>query len=72
MCSSDLLQVAEGVTHIVVRRCFNMSSLLQTLTKADELPQTLARADETTKPYDYDGRSTVPVEDAFHKGRNFH
>ncbi|WP_158989204.1 error-prone DNA polymerase [Mucilaginibacter sp. L196] len=68
------LQVAEGVTHLVVRQCFNLSSLLQTLAQAgaDTLPQTLARGDETTKPYDYDGRSTVPVEGAFHKGRNFH
>lgn len=68
---SGQLQVAEGVTHVVVRRCFNMSSLLATLTASD-MPQTLARGDETTKPYDYDGRSTVPAEDAFHKGRNFH
>ena len=68
------LQVAEGVTHLVVRRCLNLSALLQTLaqTGTDTLPQTLARADETTKPYDYDGRSTVPAEGAFHKGRNFH
>jgi len=68
------LQVAEGVTHLVVRQCFNLSALLQTLAQAgaDTLPQTLARGDETTKPYDYDGRSTVPVEGAFHKGRNFH
>ncbi|MGN6181406.1 MAG: error-prone DNA polymerase, partial [Mucilaginibacter sp.] len=68
------LQIAEGVMHLVVRRCFNLSSLLQTLTSVgtDNMPQTLARSDETTKPYDYDGRSTVPVEGAFHKGRNFH
>ena len=68
------LQVAEGVTHLVVRRCFNLSALLQNLaqTGTDTMPQTLARGDETTKPYDYDGRSTVPAEGAFHKGRNFH
>jgi error-prone DNA polymerase len=74
LMATGKLQVAEGVTHLVVHRCFNLSVLLQTLTTAgnDTLPQTLARGDETTKPYDYDGRSTVPVEDAFHKGRNFH
>lgn len=34
----------------------------------------VARGDETTKPVNYDGRSTaptVPVEGAFHKDRNF-
>lgn len=64
------LQVANGVTHLVVKRCFNLTSLLNSLTETD-LPQTLARADETTKPYDYDGRSTVQPDSAFHKGRNF-
>ncbi|SDH48285.1 error-prone DNA polymerase [Mucilaginibacter gossypii] len=68
------LQVANGVTHLVVRRCFNLSALLRSLTET-EMPQTLARGDETTKPGNYDGRSTppaVPTEGAFHKGRNFH
>ncbi|RWY54375.1 DNA polymerase III subunit alpha [Mucilaginibacter gilvus] len=70
------LQIANGVTHLVVQRCFNLTALLRSLTETtDELPQTLARGDETTKPYDYDLRSTVPAvstEGAFHKGRNFH
>jgi error-prone DNA polymerase len=68
------LQVAEGVIHLVVRRCFNLTPLLHSLTETD-LPQTLARGDETTKPVNYDGRSTAPAvsaEGAFHKGRNFH
>ena len=68
------LQIANGVTHLVVRKCFNLSALLRSLTET-ELPQTLARGDETTKPINYDGRSTSPtvsVEGAFHKGRNFH
>ncbi|MBE9583342.1 error-prone DNA polymerase [Mucilaginibacter sp. JRF] len=65
------LQVANGVTHLVVKQCFNLTALLSGLTSAD-LPQTLARGDEVTKPIDYDGRSTAPVSDAFHKGRNFH
>ncbi|MBB5394793.1 error-prone DNA polymerase [Mucilaginibacter sp. AK015] len=66
------LQIANGVTHLVVRQCFNLTPLLNTLNQAggDPLPQTLAKGDETTKPYDYDKRSTP--EGAFHKGRNFH
>jgi error-prone DNA polymerase len=70
------LQIANGVTHLVVNRCFNLTSLLRSLTETStELPQTLARADETSKPHPYDMRSTmpaVPTEGAFHKGRNFH
>lgn len=62
------LQIANGVTHLVVHQCFNLTALLRCLTETD-LPQTLARGDETTQPVNYDGRST---EGAFHKGRNFH
>jgi error-prone DNA polymerase len=67
------LQIANGVTHLVVRQCFNMSVLLRSLTQT-ELPQTLMRGDETTQPVNYDGRSgpAVSAEGAFHKGRNFH
>ncbi|RYY37740.1 MAG: DNA polymerase III subunit alpha [Sphingobacteriaceae bacterium] len=71
------LQIANGVTHLVVRQCFNLTALLSSLTETNGqvMPQTLARGDETTKPVNYDGRSTspaAPAEDAFHKGRNFH
>jgi error-prone DNA polymerase len=68
------LQIANGVTHLVVQRCFNLTSLLRSLTET-ELPQTLARGDETTKLVNYDGRftpSAITTEGAFHKGRNFH
>ncbi len=60
------LQVANGVTHLVVYRAFNLTALLRSLTETtgDHLPQTLARADETTKPGP-DSRN------AFHEGRNF-
>lgn len=70
---SGKLQIANGVTHLVVRQCFNMSALLRSLTQT-ELPQTLMRGDETTQPVNYDGRSgqAVSAEGAFHKGRNFH
>ena len=64
------LQVVNSVTHLVVKRCFNLTFLLNSLTETD-LRQTLARGDETTKPYDYDKRSTVQPDGAFHKGRNF-
>jgi error-prone DNA polymerase len=67
---SGKLQIANGVTHLVVRQCFNLSALLRSLTEAD-LPQTLMRGDETTQPVNYDGRS-ISAEDAMHKGRNFH
>ncbi|MBB6107805.1 error-prone DNA polymerase [Mucilaginibacter lappiensis] len=70
------LQIANGVTHLVVHCCFNLTALLRSLTETsgDILPQTLARGDETTKPINYDGRSTpaISTEGAFHKGRNFH
>jgi len=70
------LQVANGVTHLVVHHCFNLTALLRSLTETpgDDLPQTLARGDETTKPHDYDRRSmppVIPAEGAFYKGRNF-
>jgi error-prone DNA polymerase len=68
---SGKLQIANGVTHLVVRQCFNLTALLRSLTETD-LPQALARGDETTQPVNYDGRSTPPAEGAFHKGRNFH
>jgi error-prone DNA polymerase len=71
------LQIANGVTHLVVYQCFNLTALLRSLTETpdDTLPQTLSRGDETSKPVNYDGRSTataLSTEDAFHKGRNFH
>jgi error-prone DNA polymerase len=67
------LQIANGVTHLVVHRCFNLTLLLRSLTETDLL-QTPARGDETTKPVNYDGRSGSPssAEAAIHKGRNFH
>ncbi|WP_429381000.1 error-prone DNA polymerase [Mucilaginibacter sp. UYCu711] len=71
---SGKLQIANGVTHLVVQRCFNRTGLLRSLTETD-LPQTLARGDETIKPVNHDGRSGPPAvsaEGAFHKGRNFH
>ncbi|MCZ4223444.1 error-prone DNA polymerase [Pedobacter rhodius] len=68
------LQVANGVTHLVVSHCFNLSALLRSLTETN-LPQTLVQANEATNPVNYKGHATPLVtsaESAFHKGRNFH
>ena len=55
------LQIANGVIHLVLHRCWNVTALLQELTQGvGEMPQTLARGDETTKPVNYDGRSQLP------------
>jgi len=70
------LQVANGVTHLIVHRCFNLTALLRSLTEAsDNFPQTLARCAEATKPRKYEDDIVPPAvsaEAAFHKGRNFH
>jgi len=61
------LQIEGEVIHVIVKRCFNLSSLLRGLTAADntDLPLlTLSRADETTSP-------TPDTREIFHKGRNF-
>lgn len=60
------LQIANGVTHLVVHRCYNLTALLTALTDIhqDNLPlPSRARADETTSP--------AADPRAFHKGRNF-
>jgi error-prone DNA polymerase len=72
------LQIEGAVIHVVVKRCFNLNSLLGKLTEVvnDEQPVlTLARADETTKPY-HSGtnkgeKQVNKQKEAFHKGRNF-
>jgi error-prone DNA polymerase len=60
------LQIANGVTHLVVYSCYNLTALLRSLTEtmSDDLPQTLARGDEITKP-------SADSREAFHKGRSF-
>ncbi len=74
------LQREGEVTHVVVKRCFNMSRLLQQLTTTEEPNQpklTLSRADEKDGEYyahlnknvkDY---STATQSSMFHGGRNF-
>ncbi len=75
------LQREGQVIHVIVHRCYNLSSLLKQLTssKKEELPLlTLARADEKSTPVpSYPGfnkkanaESKTQIE-IFHKGRNF-
>lgn len=72
------VQIESEVIHVIVNRCFNLTTLLKGLTPIgnDDLPVlTLARSDETTKPYP-EGSNKGHVQEnkqreAFHKGRNF-
>jgi len=67
------LQVEGEVIHVVVRRCYNLNSLLGKLTAVpDEQPSllSLSRGDETSMPSP-DPRN-IPNKSAFHKGRNLH
>ncbi|MGZ3944424.1 MAG: error-prone DNA polymerase [Mucilaginibacter sp.] len=60
------LQIEGKVIHVIVNRCFNLSSLLRGLTPRENDDQpvlTLSRADEKT--------STPDPREIFHKGRNF-
>jgi error-prone DNA polymerase len=61
------LQVEGEVIHVIVKRCYDFTKLLQKLTAIpeDDLPLlTLARGDETSIP-------AHAQTDMFHKGRNF-
>lgn len=73
-----VLQIEGKVIHVIIRRCFNLSKLLSTLTTVgnDNQPvMTLSRSDETTAPYAA-GSNKGQVQqnkqkEIFHKGRNF-
>ncbi|UOE52071.1 error-prone DNA polymerase [Mucilaginibacter sp. SMC90] len=73
-----VLQIEGKVIHVIIRRCFNLSKLLSTLTTVgnDNQPvMTLSRSDETTAPYPA-GSNKGQVQqnkqkEVFHKGRNF-
>ncbi|MFM8743522.1 MAG: OB-fold nucleic acid binding domain-containing protein, partial [Cytophagales bacterium] len=59
------LQREGEVVHVIVKRCFNISPLLQKLTGVEETQKSqfpLFRSDETT---------SKPDQRVFHKGRNF-
>ncbi|GAB3934888.1 error-prone DNA polymerase [Mucilaginibacter myungsuensis] len=62
-----VLQIEGQVIHVVVKRCFNLNTLLSNLTTIPTVDQpvlTLSRSDETTSPVYSD-------KEVFHKGRNF-
>lgn len=72
------LQREGEVVHAIVRRCFDLTKLLDKLVqrKKDDLPVlTLSRADEKSAPYPVQDKRTQVREqvpkDVFHKGRNF-
>ncbi|MEO6583336.1 MAG: OB-fold nucleic acid binding domain-containing protein, partial [Ferruginibacter sp.] len=71
------LQIEGAVIHVIVKRCYDFSKLLRSLTPkhSDELPLlTLARADEKTIPPPQNKRSQVRAvihENLFPGARNF-
>ena len=71
------LQIEGEVVHVIVKRCFNISRLLQTLipfSKGYPTLDTLMRPDETTSPGpDTRDRTQTKMfqENVFHEGRNF-
>ncbi len=67
------LQVEGEVVHVIVRRCYDMSKLLRSLTavQQDNLPLlTPARGDETSIPA-HAQVSKNDEKDVYYKGRNF-
>ena len=70
------LQIEGEVIHVIVKRCYDFSKLLRTLTPAnnENLPLlTLARPDEKSLPAAQDTRTQVPrnQKKIFPEGRNF-
>jgi error-prone DNA polymerase len=72
------LQIQGPLVHVVVKRCFNLTTLLRGLTVIanDNQPVlTPARADETTAPHPGGTNKgqvqEAKLKEAFHKGRNF-
>ncbi|MBC7903797.1 MAG: error-prone DNA polymerase [Gemmatimonadaceae bacterium] len=71
------LQIEGQVIHVIVKRCFNLSKLLRTLTTTniEQLPLlTLARADEKSIPTAQNKRSQIresTQEKIFPEARNF-
>jgi error-prone DNA polymerase len=67
------LQREGEVIHVVVKRCFNLSNLLQRLTAPQKESLTLkpmSRSDETTSPF-VQKKDEVVQGKIFHEGRNF-
>jgi len=73
------LQKEGQVIHVIVRRCFNFSRLLNKLATSDnDLSIVRSRSDETTAPLSRPSTNSHGKRDqsiqgeVFHKGRNFH
>jgi error-prone DNA polymerase len=62
------LQREEKVVHVVIKRCFNLTSLMHGMSK-DKYQPVLSRSDETSIPTEIQ-RQKQPRE-VFYKGRNF-
>ncbi|MBT1701945.1 error-prone DNA polymerase [Chryseosolibacter indicus] len=67
------LQIEGEVIHVIVKRCYNYSRLLQRLTsaKAELSLKPTSRSDETTSPFLSKKESEVVQGHIFPKGRNF-
>ena len=72
------LQGEGEVVHVIVRRCFDLTKMLDKLVQReqDDLPVfTLPRADEKSTPYPPQNKRTQVREEVpkvtFHGGRNF-
>ena len=72
------LQREGEVVHVILKRCFNLTKMLNGITIPDkkDLPvKTLSRSDETSIPAEFQ-QPRIPLKDnkqkaVFHKGRNF-
>jgi error-prone DNA polymerase len=68
------LQIEGLVIHVVVDRCYNLSSLLRQLTPSQTQPPpvlTLSRADERSIPAHIQREEEKNKDSVFYKGRNF-
>jgi error-prone DNA polymerase len=69
------LQREGEVIHVIVRRCYNVSRLLQQLTRShvEDLPlKTLSPSDETSSPFLPEKKKSEMVQGKiFGEGRNF-
>ncbi len=70
------LQREGEVIHVIVKRCFNFSRLLQKLTSItkEDLPVKTSRSDETTSPFMEKKKiheSEIVQGKIFPEGRNF-
>ena len=65
------LQREEKVIHVIIKRCFNLSTMLNGITKDKYQPVlTLSRSDETSIPPNIEDAIKQPKQ-VYYKGRNF-